>query len=151
MPIILSTARAYIIYREQRHKLRIDHRTLVDVSSSIDEYLDRSDWRVAANANQGYSLGGLILNTSGKMIANYWLNHVYPPEIGEAHREGDFHIHDLDMLAGYCFTGDTRVALLDGTTPTLRELALTKAHESFGFTAETMKGMLFPAKRIVRA
>ncbi len=110
----LSTARAYIIYREQRHKLRVDHRTLVDVSSSIDEYLDRSDWRVAANANQGYSLGGLILNTSGKMIANYWLNHVYPPEIGEAHREGDFHIHDLDMLAGYCAGWSLRTLLNEG-------------------------------------
>jgi anaerobic ribonucleoside-triphosphate reductase len=142
----LSTARAYIIYREQRHKLRTDQRTLVDVSSSIDEYLDRSDWRVAANANQGYSLGGLILNTSGKMIANYWLNHVYPPEIGEAHREGDFHIHDLDMLAGYCFTGDTRVALLDGTTPTLKELALTKAHESFWVYSRDSEGNVVPGK-----
>ncbi|HEY5738974.1 MAG TPA: ATP cone domain-containing protein, partial [Gammaproteobacteria bacterium] len=81
-----KTARAYIVYREQHRKLRADRRTLLDVASSINEYLDRSDWRVKANANQGYSLGGLILNTSGKMIANYWLNHVYPPEIGEAHR-----------------------------------------------------------------
>ncbi|OAD21977.1 anaerobic ribonucleoside-triphosphate reductase, partial [Candidatus Thiomargarita nelsonii] len=67
-----------------------------------DEYLSQIDWRVNANANQGYSLGGLILNVSGKVIANYWLNHVYPPEIGEAHRAGDLHIHDLDMLSGYC-------------------------------------------------
>ncbi len=109
-----GTARAYIIYREQHHKLRADRRTLVDVSSSINEYLDRSDWRVAANANQGYSLGGLILNTSGKMIANYWLNHVYPPEIGQAHREGDFHIHDLDMLAGYCAGWSLRTLLNEG-------------------------------------
>ncbi|MDH3857020.1 MAG: ATP cone domain-containing protein, partial [Gammaproteobacteria bacterium] len=87
-----KTARAYIVYREQHHRLRRDKRTLVDVSSSINEYLDRSDWRVRANANQGYSLGGLILNTSGKMIANYWLNHVYPREIGDAHRSGDIHI-----------------------------------------------------------
>ena len=97
-----ETARAYIVYREQHHRLREDKRTLVDVSTSINEYLDQSDWRVKANANQGYSLGGLILNTSGKMIANYWLSHVYPPEIGEAHRTADLHIHDLDMLAGYC-------------------------------------------------
>ena len=98
----IETARAYIIYRSQHRKLRQDRSTLVDVSLSVNEYLDKSDWRVKANANQGYSLGGLILNTSGKMIANYWLSHVYPPEIGEAHREGDVHIHDLDMLAGYC-------------------------------------------------
>ncbi|MBK1721393.1 ribonucleoside triphosphate reductase [Thiocystis violacea] len=109
-----ETARSYIVYREQHKKLRTDSRTLVDVGGSINEYLDRSDWRVAANANQGYSLGGLILNTSGKMIANYWLNHVYPPEIGQAHREGDFHIHDLDMLAGYCAGWSLRTLLNEG-------------------------------------
>jgi len=109
-----ETARSYIVYREQRAKLRADRRTLVDVTSSINEYLDRSDWRVAANANQGYSLGGLILNTSGKMIANYWLSHVYPPQVGEAHREGDMHIHDLDMLAGYCAGWSLRILLAEG-------------------------------------
>jgi ribonucleoside-triphosphate reductase len=109
-----DTARSYIVYREQRAKLRADRRTLVDVASSINEYLDRSDWRVAANANQGYSLGGLILNTSGKMIANYWLSHVYPPAVGEAHRNGDLHIHDLDMLAGYCAGWSLRTLLAEG-------------------------------------
>ncbi len=109
-----ETARAYIVYREQHRTLRADRRTLVDVAGSIDEYLDRSDWRVAANANQGYSLGGLILNSSGKMIANYWLSHVYPPEIGQAHRDGDVHIHDLDMLAGYCAGWSLRTLLAEG-------------------------------------
>ena len=109
-----ETARAYIRYREQHRTLRTDRRTLVDAAASIDEYLDRSDWRVAANANQGWSLGGLILNTSGKMIANYWLSHVYPPEIGAAHREGDLHIHDLDMLAGYCAGWSLRTLLREG-------------------------------------
>ncbi|MES9993867.1 MAG: ribonucleoside triphosphate reductase [Candidatus Thiodiazotropha sp.] len=110
----LKTARAYIVYREQHNKLRQDRRTLLDVSASVSEYLSRSDWRVSANANQGYSLGGLILNASGKMIANYWLNHVYPPEIGEAHRTGDIHIHDLDMLAGYCAGWSLRTLLHEG-------------------------------------
>ena len=109
-----ETARAYIRYREQHRKLRADRRTLVDAAASISEYLDRSDWRVAANANRGWSLGGLILNTSGKMIANYWLSHVYPPEIGEAHRGGDVHIHDLDMLAGYCAGWSLRTLLHEG-------------------------------------
>lgn len=109
-----ETARSYIVYREQHKKLREDGRTLVDVVASIGEYLDRSDWRVAANANQGYSLGGLILNASGKMIANYWLNHVYPPEIGAAHRAGDIHIHDLDMLSGYCAGWSLRTLLAEG-------------------------------------
>ena len=77
-------------------------RPQVDAVSTITEYLDRSDWRVNANANQGYSLGGMILNTSGKVIANYWLSQIYSQEAGDAHRAGDFHIHDLDMFAGYC-------------------------------------------------
>jgi ribonucleoside-triphosphate reductase len=110
----LQTARAYIVYREQHKKLRQDRRTLLNVSTSINEYLQRSDWRVSANANQGYSLGGLILNASGKMIANYWLNHVYPPEIGAAHRDGTLHIHDLDMLAGYCAGWSLRTLLNEG-------------------------------------
>jgi ribonucleoside-triphosphate reductase len=109
-----ATARAYIVYREQRTRLRSDQRTLVDVASSMNEYLDRADWRVNANANQGYSLGGLILNVSGKVVANYWLSHVYSPEIGRAHREGDLHIHDLDMLAGYCAGWSLRTLLLEG-------------------------------------
>lgn len=110
----LQTARRYIVYREQHSQLREDRRTLVDVSASINEYLERADWRVNANANQGYSLGGLILNTSGKVIANYWLSHVYPPEIGQAHREGDIHIHDLDMLSGYCAGWSLRTLLYEG-------------------------------------
>ena len=110
----VKTARAYIVYREQHKRLRTDRKTLVNVAQAVNEYLDRADWRVSANANQGYSLGGLILNSSGKMIANYWLNHVYPPEIGEAHRDGDIHIHDLDMLAGYCAGWSLRTLLHEG-------------------------------------
>ncbi len=109
-----KTARAYIVYREQHRKLRRDHRTVVDVESSINEYVNRLDWRINANANQGYSLGGLVLNVSGKVVANYWLNHVYSPEMGEAHRSGDIHIHDLDMLAGYCAGWSLRTLLQEG-------------------------------------
>jgi len=110
----LRTARAYIAYREQHARLRDQQRVLVDVGRTIDEYLNREDWRVSANANQGYSLGGLILNISGKMVANYWLSHVYPPEVGEAHRSGDFHVHDLDMLSGYCAGWSLRTLLTEG-------------------------------------
>jgi ribonucleoside-triphosphate reductase len=108
------TLRRYVIYREQHRTLRQERRSLVDVEASIEEYLHRQDWRVNANANQGYSLGGLILNVSGKMIANYWLNHVYPPEVGQAHRDADLHIHDLDMLAGYCAGWSLRMLLAEG-------------------------------------
>lgn len=86
----------------------------VDVAASINEYLERRDWRVNANANQGYSLGGLILNVSGKVIANYWLDQVYPTEVGAAHREAALHIHDLDMLAGYCAGWSLRTLLHEG-------------------------------------
>lgn len=86
----------------------------LDIIRSITEYLDRQDWRVQANANQGYSLGGLILNSSGKMIANYWLSHVYPEAIGQAHRQADLHIHDLDMLSGYCAGWSLRTFLNEG-------------------------------------
>ncbi|KMQ76187.1 ribonucleoside-triphosphate reductase class III catalytic subunit [Marinobacter subterrani] len=87
---------------------------LLDISATVGEYLHRSDWRVNANANQGYSLGGLILNTAGKVIANYWLNEVYTPEIGQAHRQADLHIHDLDMLSGYCAGWSLRTLLHEG-------------------------------------
>ena len=109
-----QTLRRFVIYRERHATLRQDRQSLVDVESSINEYLDRQDWRVNANANQGYSLGGLILNVSGKVIANYWLNHVYPPEVGQAHRQADLHIHDLDMLAGYCAGWSLRTLLNEG-------------------------------------
>jgi ribonucleoside-triphosphate reductase len=89
-------------------------RTQVDPVSSLNEYLERSDWRVNANANQGYSLGGMILNVSGKLTANYWLDHIYPAAVSRAHREADFHIHDLDMLAGYCAGWSLRTLLAEG-------------------------------------
>lgn len=87
---------------------------LLDISATISEYLQRNDWRVNANANQGYSLGGLILNTAGKVIANYWLNDVYTQNIGQAHRDADIHIHDLDMLSGYCAGWSLRTLLHEG-------------------------------------
>jgi len=109
-----ATVRAYIVYRERHGRLRRDRKAIVDVASSMNEYLSREDWRVQANANQGYSLGGLILNVSGKVTANYFLDDVYCSEIGTAHREGDLHIHDLDMLAGYCAGWSLRSLLNEG-------------------------------------
>lgn len=109
-----QTARAYIVYRERHGRLRRDRKSLVDVAASMNEYLSREDWRVRANANQGYSLGGLILNVSGKVTANYWLDEVYSETIGLAHREADLHVHDLDMLAGYCAGWSLRSLLNEG-------------------------------------
>lgn len=108
------TNRSYVVYREQHKQIREGRKSLVDSVSSINEYLGHQDWRVNANANQGYSLGGLILNVAGKVMANYWLSHIYTPEIGEAHRNGSFHIHDLDMLSGYCAGWSLRTLLTEG-------------------------------------
>lgn len=82
--------------------------------TTFDEYISKADWRVQANANQGYSLGGLILNAAGKMTANYWLFKVYDEEIRKAHMEGDMHIHDLDMFSGYCAGWSLRQLLAEG-------------------------------------
>lgn len=80
----------------------------------MEEYLHQNDWRVRANANQGYSLGGLILNAAGKLVANYWLSQVYTPDVEEAHREGDLHIHDLDVFGGYCAGWSLKQVLQQG-------------------------------------
>lgn len=88
--------------------------TLLDPVATVREYVDRADWRVNANANQGYSVGGLVLNAAGKMIATYWLDEVFSAEAGRAHREGDIHIHDLDMLTGYCAGWSLRRLLEEG-------------------------------------
>lgn len=105
-----ETAKAFILYREQHRK----QRTAVQVKEAIEEYIGHADWRIKANSNQGYSLGGMILNTAGKITANYWLNEVYPKEIGERHRDGSYHIHDLDMLSGYCCGHSLRALLEEG-------------------------------------
>jgi len=109
-----KTARAFIVYREKRAQVRSAESVVVEVEKTMSEYLNQSDWRVNANANQGYSLGGLILNTSGKLTANYWLNYIYPKEVRDAHVEGDFYIHDLDMFSGYCAGWSLRQLLEEG-------------------------------------
>ncbi|MGQ4544512.1 ribonucleoside triphosphate reductase [Dermabacteraceae bacterium P13088] len=99
---------------EQTHTPAPRPRRTVDPVRTVSEYLDRSDWRVNANANQDYSVGGLVLNSAGKMVANYWLDEVFSAEAGRAHREGDIHIHDLDMLTGYCAGWSLRRLLEEG-------------------------------------
>ena len=109
-----KTAKAYILYRNKHEILRAGKNSLVDAISSVDEYVDKLDWRVNANANQGYSLGGMILNLSGKVVANYWLNKIYSAKIADAHIHGFMHIHDLDMLCGYCAGWSLRMLLHEG-------------------------------------
>jgi ribonucleoside-triphosphate reductase len=109
-----KTARAYIVYREKRAQVRATGNVAVEVEKTMNEYLQQSDWRVHANANQGYSLGGMILNISGKLTANYWLHHIYSKEVRDAHLEGDVHIHDLDMFSGYCAGWSLRQLLEEG-------------------------------------
>lgn len=109
-----KTAKAYIIFRERKSEIRADKAVTVEVEKTISEYLEQLDWRVNANSNQGYSLGGMILNTAGKVTANYWLSHIYPRNVGDAHRNGDYHIHDLDMFSGYCAGWSLRALLEEG-------------------------------------
>jgi ribonucleoside-triphosphate reductase len=109
-----DTAKAYILYRQKMIENRADENVMLDVEKTMGEYLDKLDWRVEANSNQGYSLGGLILNTSGKVTANYWLSHIYPKAIGEAHRNADVYIHDLDFFSGYCAGWSLRALLEEG-------------------------------------
>ncbi|MBT3419510.1 MAG: ribonucleoside triphosphate reductase [Candidatus Magasanikbacteria bacterium] len=109
-----AIAKAYILYREKRREARAQKNVVVEVEKTIGEYLGKDDWRVQANSNQGYSLGGMILNTSGKVTANYWLSHIYPSPVGDAHRNADLHIHDLDMFSGYCAGWSLRALLEEG-------------------------------------
>ena len=95
-------AKAYILYRKQREKLRNIGATMLDYKQIVDNYLKINDWRVKENSTVTYSVGGLILSNSGAITANYWLSEVYDEEIAEAHRNADIHLHDLSMLTGYC-------------------------------------------------
>ncbi len=97
-----DVAKAYIVYRRQREKIRNIGATMVDYKAIVDNYLDINDWRVKENSTVTYSVGGLILSNSGAITANYWLSEIYDDEIGNAHRNADIHIHDLSMLTGYC-------------------------------------------------
>ena len=97
-----DVAKAYILYRKQREKLRNISKTTLDYKTIVDNYLQINDWRVKENSTVTYSVGGLILSNSGAITANYWLSEVYDEEIGNAHRNADIHIHDLSMLTGYC-------------------------------------------------
>ena len=97
-----NVAKAYILYRKQREKLRNMTSTYLDYKSTVNQYLKALDWRVKENSTVTYSVGGLILSNSGAVTANYWLSEIYDEQIGEAHRNCDMHIHDLSMLTGYC-------------------------------------------------
>ena len=97
-----DVAKAYIIYRRQREKIRNLNANMVNYKQIVDNYLNVNDWRVKENSTVTYSVGGLILSNSGAVTANYWLSEIYDDEIGNAHRNADIHIHDLSMLTGYC-------------------------------------------------
>ena len=97
-----EVAKAYILYRKQREKMRNMKSTILDYKDIVDSYVKVEDWRVKENSTVTYSVGGLILSNSGAVTANYWLSEIYDEEIANAHRNGDIHIHDLSMLTGYC-------------------------------------------------
>ncbi|MDR2758118.1 MAG: ribonucleoside triphosphate reductase [Spirochaetaceae bacterium] len=109
-----AVAKAYILYRARHEALRDVKKLMLDIDSTMDGYLNQEDWRVNENANVNYSLGGLILHNSGSITANYWLKNIYPEEIAQAHRNGDFHIHDLSMFSGYCAGWSLRQLIAEG-------------------------------------
>ena len=97
-----EAAKAYILYRKQREKMRAMKSTILDYKDVVNSYVKIEDWRVKENSTVTYSVGGLILSNSGAVTANYWLSEIYDEEIAQAHRNADIHIHDLSMLTGYC-------------------------------------------------
>ncbi|MBP3371591.1 MAG: ribonucleoside triphosphate reductase, partial [Clostridia bacterium] len=97
-----DVAKAYILYRKQREKIRNVNSALLNYKDLVDNYLKINDWRVKENSTVTYSVGGLILSNSGAITANYWLSEIYDAEIAEAHRSAEMHLHDLSMLTGYC-------------------------------------------------
>ena len=108
----------FMLYRHlhklQRENLLDKEATYINCNTTIEEYISKQDWRINANSNTGYSHAGLINNTAGKVIANYWLDKIYSKEEGRAHRDGDYHIHDLDCLSGYCAGWSLRNLLNEG-------------------------------------
>jgi len=111
----VQIAKAYIIYRARHQVIRDSVETfMLDIDSTMDGYLWRSDWRVNENSNVNFSLGGLILHNSGAITANYWLKNIYPPAVAKAHRNADFHIHDLSMFSGYCAGWSLRQLIQEG-------------------------------------
>ncbi len=109
-----DVAKAYILYRKQREKIRNMKSTIVDYKEIVDNYVNAEDWRVKENSTVTYSVGGLILHNSGAVTANYWLSEVYDDEISNAHRNADIHIHDLSMLTGYCAGWSLKQLIQDG-------------------------------------
>ncbi len=109
-----DVAKAYILYRKQREKARNISATMLDYKKLVDSYVNALDWRVKENSTVTYSVGGLILSNSGAVTANYWLSEVYDEEIGEAHKDGDIHIHDLSMLTGYCAGWSLKQLITEG-------------------------------------
>ena len=110
----IGVAKAYILYRSRHEAIRDTKKLLLDIDATMDGYLNQSDWRVNENANVNYSLGGLILHNSGTITANYWLKNIYSEAVAEAHRNADFHIHDLSMFSGYCAGWSLRQLIKEG-------------------------------------
>ncbi|MBQ9391718.1 MAG: ribonucleoside triphosphate reductase [Lachnospiraceae bacterium] len=109
-----DVAKAYILYRRQREKMRNMKSTILDYKDVVNSYVKVEDWRVKENSTVTYSVGGLILSNSGAVTANYWLSEIYDDEIAEAHRNADIHIHDLSMLTGYCAGWSLKQLITEG-------------------------------------
>jgi anaerobic ribonucleoside-triphosphate reductase len=125
-----KVAKSYILYRHQHEINRLKNHILTDFEI-IDSYIEQEDWRIKENSNMAYSLQGLRNHISSNLVSNYWLMKIYPPEIGNAHKNGNIHIHDLSELSVYCFSGETKIPLLNGEVLTMKELTKKYKNKTF--------------------
>lgn len=140
-----DAAKAYILYREQHAKIREDKSIIDMITETVDSYIEKSTWLVNENANMSFSIQGLNSHIVSKVSENYWLNKVFSKRIRDAHFNGDIHVHDAGTLQSYCFTGDTKVKLLDGHDVTMKELATNKKYrKGFYVYSCTSTGFIIP-------
>jgi ribonucleoside-triphosphate reductase len=137
-----ETAKACVIYREQHKQLR--EITSEFNSGIIKDYLKKNDWKVNENSNQGFSLQGLNNYVSSEVTKTYWLNKIYPKEVRDVHNNGELHIHDLSYLSAYCFTGDTKVKLLNGEVLSFKKLSKKYKNKNFYVYSRDNTGKIVP-------
>ena len=137
-----EAAKAFILYRKQREKMRTMTSTILDYKDVVNSYVKIEDWRVKENSTVTYSVGGLILSNSGAVTANYWLSEIYDNEIADAHRNADIHIHDLSMLTGYCAGWSLKQLIQEGLGGIEGKITSSPAHHCSTCVAQDIRGMM---------
>ena len=136
-----AAAKAYILYRNQHMKQRSARKVTIGIKETFDGYLKGTNWRVKENSNVNYSIGGLILHASGEITKNYWLDEIYTEEIAKTYRNGDFHIHDLQMFSGYCAGWSLRELIIEGLGGVENKIASSPAKHLFTLVQQMVNFM----------